>query len=105
MHRVTYLQELLMEHNLMKLSRGSMIVPWMAVGVRFGVAFGVLLDSLALGIGVGASVGTALGLGLQSVVNGRVRLSTKRGWVIVIILGLVGLLFSLGFLFFHLFFV
>ena len=94
-----------MEHKLMKLSRGSMIGPWMAIGVGFGVAFGVLLDNLALGIGVGASVGTALGVGLQSVVNGHVRLSTKRGWVIVIILGLAGLLLSLGFLFFYIFFV
>ena len=94
-----------MEHKLMKLSRGSMIGPWMAIGVGFGVAFGMLLDNLALGIGLGASVGTALGVGLQSVVSGRVRLSTKRGWVIVIILGLIGLLLSLGFLFFYIFFL
>jgi hypothetical protein len=90
-----------MEHKLMKLSRGSMIGPWMAIGVGFGV----LLDNLALGISLGASVGTALGVGLQSVVSGRVRLSTKRGWVIVIILGLIGLLLSLGFLFYYIFFL
>ena len=94
-----------MEHKLMKLSRGRMIGPWMAIGVGFGVAFGILLDNLALGIGLGASVGTALGVGLQSVVNGSVRLSTKRGWVIVIILGMIGLLLSLGFLFFYIFFL
>lgn len=94
-----------MEHKIMKLSRGSMVGPWMAIGVGFGVAFGVLLDNLALGIGLGASVGIALGVGLQSVVNGRIRLGTKRGWVIIIILGLVGLLLSLGFLFFYIFFV
>ena len=94
-----------MEHKLMKLSRGSMIGPWMAIGVGFGVAFGVILDNLALGIGLGASVGTALGVGLQSVVSGRVQFSTKRGWVIVIILGLTGLLLSLGFLFFYIFFL
>ena len=77
----------------------------MAIGVGFGEAFGILLENLALGIGLGASVGTALGVGLQSVVNGRVRLSTKRGWVIVIILGMIGLLLSLGFLFFYIFFL
>jgi len=27
-----------MEHKIMKLSRGSMVGPWMAIGVGFGVA-------------------------------------------------------------------